>query len=396
VSQPFTKAGLVVVANARLPSHRAQSLQVLQASAALARSGVATTVVHARRRVTPTLPPGVELQDYYGVPRGQRAEVVAVSCVDWVDRVPRGLQYLPARLQELSFSRNAARWVRANRPQATVLSREVEAARQLLASGHERVFLEIHRVPGGRTRRRWLVEAAHRARGVIAISGGVCEDLLALGLDPSRVHVEHDAFDPDLFAGIASRAQARQRLDLPADAPLVVYTGGLLDWKGVDVLLEAAQRLPHARFLVAGGMEDDLERLAPLAAALSNVRLDGFQPPRRVPDYLAAADVLVVPNRSRPAISARYTSPLKLFEAMAVGRAVVASDLPSLRELLTHDHDAWLVAPDDAEALAQGLRRVLEDSALRHRLGSTLAERADRHTWDARAGRLIEWMEATG
>jgi glycosyltransferase involved in cell wall biosynthesis len=78
---------------------------------------------------------------------------------------------------------------------------------------------------------------------------------------------------------------------------------------------------------------------------------------------------------------------------MAAGKAVVASDLPSLRELLTHDRDAWLVAPDDPAALAGGLERLLGDAALRERLGRTLAARAPEHTWDARARRLLEWME---
>jgi glycosyltransferase involved in cell wall biosynthesis len=387
-------AQLVLVANARLPSQRAQSLQVVQAAGAFARQGVATTLVHARRRHTPALPGGQDLQDYYGVPPGPRADVVAVGCVDWIDAVPRALQYLPARLQELSFSRSAAAWVRGRRPEAFVLSREVEAARGLLAAGQERVFLEVHRVPGGRARRAWLLEVARAAGGLIAISGGVRDDLLALGVEAARVRVEHDAYDPARFARLPTPAQARARLDVPPEAPLVVYTGGLLDWKGVEVLVEAARRMPAVRFLVAGGMPADVERVRALAAGLDNVRLDGFQPPARVADYLAAADVLAVPNRSSPAISARYTSPLKVFEAMAVGKPVVASDLPSLRELLTHDRDAWLVPPDDPQALAHGVGHLLADAALRGRLGAALAARGAEHTWDARARRLLDWMGA--
>jgi len=387
-------ASLVLLSNARLPSQRAQSLQVVQAACAFARAGVATTLLHARRRHAPPLPAGQDLYGYYGVPAGPRAEVVALGCLDWIDLVPRALQYAPARLQELSFSRRASAWVRAQRPGALVISREIEAGMRLARAGHPRVFLEVHRVPGGRLRRRWLCETARSARGVIAISGGVRDDLLALGLDPARVTVEHDGLEPARFAQPPAREQARAALGVERDRPLVVYTGGLLEWKGVDVLIEAARRMSDVRFLIAGGMDADVERLRTAARGLAHVRLDGFQAPERVVSYLAAADVLVVPNRSRPAISARYTSPLKVFEAMAAGCAVVASDLPSLRELLTHDRDAWLVAPDDPAALAEGLRHLLEDPALRERLGSALRERAQAHTWDARARRLLAWMEA--
>jgi glycosyltransferase involved in cell wall biosynthesis len=387
-------SSLVLLANARLPSQRAQSLQVVQAACAFARAGAPTTLLHARRKKTPKLPAGQDLFSYYSVPPGERAEIVAVDCLDWIDLAPRALQYGPARLQELTFARHAAEWVLAQRPRPRVLSREVEAARHLLRKGHTAVFLEIHRVPGGRTRRKWLLEAAEGARGLVAISGGVRDDLVALGIDAEKVLVEHDAMEPSRFAQIPSRDQARAELELPTGVPLAVYTGGLLAWKGVSVLLDAARKLPEVGFAIAGGMTADVERLRASAAELQNVRLDGFQPPERVALYLAAADVLVVPNRSKPAISSRYTSPLKVFEAMAVGRAVVASDLPSLRELLTNDRDAWLVRPDDAEALAEGLRRVLGDDALRARLATTLRERAPAHTWDARAERLLEWFEA--
>jgi glycosyltransferase involved in cell wall biosynthesis len=247
-------------------------------------------------------------------------------------------------------------------------------------------------VPGGSARTRWLREVGEGAAGVIAISGGVRDDLLALGIDARKILVEHDAFEPARFANIPTRDAARERIGVDANAKLVVYTGGLLEWKGVDLLVDAARELPDATFVIAGGMAADVERLRERARGAGNLRIDGFQAPGKVLDYLAAADVAVVPNRSQPAISARYTSPLKVFEAMAVGTPLVASDLPSLRELLTHDVDAWLVRADDASALVGGIRRLLDDAALRTRLGTELCTRAPRHTWDARAARILAWI----
>jgi glycosyltransferase involved in cell wall biosynthesis len=141
-------------------------------------------------------------------------------------------------------------------------------------------------------------------------------------------------------------------------------------------------------------MERDVARILALAEGLGNVRVDGFQPPARVPLYLAAGDLGVVPNRSKPAISARYTSPLKVFEALAAGLPLVASDLPSLREILTHEGDALLVAPDDEAALAAGIARLAGDADLRARLADAGRARTAEHTWDARARRILAWMEA--
>ena len=175
---------------------------------------------------------------------------------------------------------------------------------------------------------------------------------------------------------------------------MVVYTGGLLAWKGVELLVDAARELPGLSFVIAGGMDADVARLREHAAGLDNVRLDGFQPPTRIATYLAAADLGVIPNRSEPAISARYTSPLKAFEAMAAGVPLVVSDLPSLRELFTDGDDARLFSPDDAGALAAAIGEVMGDDDLRRGLGERLAARAPEHSWDARAERLLAWMDA--
>jgi glycosyltransferase involved in cell wall biosynthesis len=196
------------------------------------------------------------------------------------------------------------------------------------------------------------------------------------------------------FARMPDKATARRTLELPPDAPIAVYTGGLLAWKGADLLVEAARSLPDVFVAIAGGMDADVKKLRTAAGGLPNVRIDGFQSPDRVALYLAAADVGVVPNRSSPDISAKYTSPLKVFESMAAGLPLVASDLPSLREILQDGVDAVLVKPDDAHALREGIAKLLSDADLRASMSARLRARAAAHTWDARARRLLAWMDA--
>lgn len=391
-----TPQRLWLIANARLPSERAQSLQVLHTASAFARAGLDATLVYARRRKAPKLPPGVTLYEHYQVPPGARPALRETRCIDWIDSVPIALQYIPARVQELTFSRNAAAALEREGEDVIAYSREIECALRLLRRGRRRVFLELHRIPGGDLRRKWLREALPLCSGVVAISGGVRDDLVECGARPDQVTVEHDGFDTARFASLPSRAAAREQLGLPLEQPIAVYTGGLLAWKGADMIVEAARLVPQVQFVIAGGQAADVAKLRERAGTLENLRIDGFQPPERVALYLAAADLGLAPNRSQPAISSKYTSPLKVFEAMAAGLPLVASDLPSLRDILTHDRDAWLVAPDDARALAEGVRRLVADPDLRRRLGSTLARRSADHTWDARAARLVAWMSARG
>jgi glycosyltransferase involved in cell wall biosynthesis len=172
----------------------------------------------------------------------------------------------------------------------------------------------------------------------------------------------------------------------------VGYAGHLYAWKGVDVLLAALARVPGARGLIVGGpgREPDLDRLQSQARQLglgSRVTFTGLVPPPRVPELLARADVLVLPNPAS-AISTRFTSPLKLFEYMAAGRPIIASDLPAIREVIEPEVHGLLVPPGDPEALASAIRRMLDDSQLRDRLARAARTRVDDYTWDRRGERL--------
>ncbi|QDV06796.1 Alpha-D-kanosaminyltransferase [Planctomycetes bacterium Poly30] len=383
---------LVLVANARMPSQRAQSGQLARAARAFQRAGVATTVLHAKRRDTAAVPASVVWQKLLmdHDPNESAPELVAAPCSDWIDTVPRFAQFLPARLQEWTFGRSAARIVRRDFRGALCLARDVEVGHWL--RGRPGLALEIHRVPGGETRRRWLLGAVEAGAQVVAISGGVRDDLIALGVPERRICVEHDAIDAGLGDRLPTREEARRALGIDASRPVVLYAGGLLRWKGVDGLVDAAGRLDDALVLIVGGMEADIGALRERAAGMGNVRIDGFQEAARIPTYLAAADVGVVPNRRTPRISSHYTSPLKVFEAMAAGLPLVVSDLPSLRDAVGPTGAAVFVEPEDPAALAAGISGLLDDPAAR----SSLAERARAAvqgcTWEARAHRILAFM----
>jgi glycosyltransferase involved in cell wall biosynthesis len=176
----------------------------------------------------------------------------------------------------------------------------------------------------------------------------------------------------------------------------VYYIGQLYPWKGVDVLVEAMREVKDAELVIVGGLppEPDLDRLRRLASSLSvegRVRFRGFVPPPELPAERASADVFVIPLLD--STTARlFTSPLKLFEAMASGRPVVASDLPSIREILKHEENALLVPPGDAHALAGAIERLVRDRELSRRLASRAFEDVKAYSWDRRAAALEEFL----
>ena len=187
------------------------------------------------------------------------------------------------------------------------------------------------------------------------------------------------------------RLSATAPSPLPQE-PVVAYAGHLYAWKGVDLLLQALAQVPDAKGLIVGGhaAEPDLARVEQLAADLGiarRVTFTGLVDPATVTRHLQHALILVLPNPPS-ALSTHFTSPLKLFEYMAARRAIVASDLPAMREVLRDGENALLVPAGDPSALAAAIRRLQQDRALAARLAESAYRDAAGYSWAKRAERL--------
>lgn len=123
----------------------------------------------------------------------------------------------------------------------------------------------------------------------------------------------------------------------------------------------------------------------------SNFKMFGHKEHKEIPPFLKTADVLVLPNSAKKEVSVVSTSPMKLFEYMASGRPIVASDLPSIREILD-ESSAVLSVPDDSESLAKSIRLVLEDEELGEALAKKALERVKEYSWDSRARSILDFI----
>lgn len=206
----------------------------------------------------------------------------------------------------------------------------------------------IANIPGPRWMMSW---ALPRAARVVAVSRPLADEVVALGVDRARVKIVMNGVDGDLFKP-RDRAAARAELDLPAEAPIAVCVGNLKPEKGVLDLGRAwhsvVRHVPEATLLVVGDgpLKGELEQLTkPLGG---RVRLIARQPLDRVPTYLAAANVLVLPSHSEG-------TPNVVLEALASGRRVVATSVGGVPDLITNPTLGSLVPPRDPDALADAL-----------------------------------------
>lgn len=222
-----------------------------------------------------------------------------------------------------------------------------------------------------------------RARGVAAITRGLLDEIKSRFSYSGATAVAPSAVDLELFSrrwsGITTNT--------------VVYVGTLQFWKGLGTLLEALALAPGLRLRIIGdGSEKerfDLRRKIRELALDSRVELSGRMPQHALPSTVCGAACAVHALPPEHSIAARFTSPLKLFEYMALGMPIVASDLPSVREVLTDNVNARLFEAGNARALATALAEVCSDQALAHRLSVSAHEHAQRFSYDARAKLLL-------
>jgi glycosyltransferase involved in cell wall biosynthesis len=173
------------------------------------------------------------------------------------------------------------------------------------------------------------------------------------------VLVAHDAVDLSKFDFVSE----------PHRGKIITFTGGASPLKGGDVLKEAAKLLP-----------DNIE-----------VRFVSGRPYNEIPAILKSSDVLVLPNSGKDLSSSTHTSPMKLFEYMASGVPIVASDVPAIREVL-NEQIALLVKPDDPDALAGGITKLLDNQELGERLALNAREKVREYTWDKRAEAVLGFI----
>jgi glycosyltransferase involved in cell wall biosynthesis len=186
---------------------------------------------------------------------------------------------------------------------------------------------------------------------------------------------------------------------LPPERELrqLYFVGNYYALNGLDFVVRALPRLPELTLNVVGGgglNDPDRERIERLVAELgleSRVRLHGHVEPARLGEYYAAADLLVLPLTAQVRTK-HFASPSKLFEYLSARRPIVASDLPTVREVLRDGDNAILVPPEDPEALAVALRRVIEDRSLASRLAERAYAESREYAFDRRAERILAFL----
>lgn len=368
---------IACIATAQVPSITANSIQVMKVCHALTRNGHEVTLYVPGRQAAEW----ENFADLYGITQK--------FSIRWVPALPAW--------KRNDFAVQAVRLARRERAEL-IYTWAIQSAALALMLGMPAVY-EAHDLPTGRLGPLWM-QAFLRLPGrkrLVCITRALrraLEARLRVHLPEYQVVIAPNGVDLERYRHLPDPPTARAQVGL-AQSLTVGCSGHLYAGRGGDLFLALAQRFPQAQFLWAGGRDEDVQTYRQRAQeqGLENVTFTGFIPQARLPLVQAAADILLMPYGrsiagSSGGNSAEICSPMKLFDYLAVGRAILSSDLPVIREVLDED-TARFAPPEDVEGWAAALAPLLADETLRQRLAERARKRAEQYDWQERQQRIL-------
>jgi glycosyltransferase involved in cell wall biosynthesis len=373
---------IAIITNSRIPSLTANSMQVMKMCDALTQLGN-ELCVFAPAETKPA--PWDELARHYGL------------------KNPFQINYLPSyrslkRFDFVWYAHSAAKKFNADLiytwlPQSAVLG----------LWGGTPVVLEMHANTAGHLGAWWMRQfwnAKGRKRLLVTTRAlrKALERSTGTEFPDDAVQVAPNGVDHDRYRYSTDPAEARRQLNLK-ESTTVGFIGHFYAGRGMSLLFELARALPMVNFIWAGGTPEAVAewRIKLDSVRASNVTLTGFIDNSRLPLVQAAADILLMPYSSSISASsgqdiAEVINPMKMFEYMASGRAIITADIPVIREVLD-ETCAVFCPPDNLEAWKSAIENLLGDEKRRTRLASRARIESEKYTWLSRAQHALHGME---
>lgn len=363
------------LSNAPIPSQKANSIHVMKMCEAFAEIGHEVTLICRHGKYNRDH----SVFEFYGV-----AENFVLRYLKW-PRIPgAGLLYSLQVAKHLAKYRRKLDLAYARCPYSALAARILGVP----------VIYEAHALP--RTSFHQKLEALilkyEHSRSLTVISQALKRDYCHLfpWLSEDKIVVAHDGASID-------KSKELRHIDVAREERLkIVYTGSLLPGKGIDLIITIAQQLSQCDFHIIGGPTKIWESYCLAYDLPENINYHGFLHPSSVGEWQRTADILLLPNqhniltdKGRVDIG-KWTSPLKLFEYMASGAPIIASNLPVLLEVLRDGENALCVEPNSPEAWVNAIKRIDDNPSLATKISRQAYEDlVNEYTWKQRAAKVL-------
>ncbi len=376
---------LFLIFHGRFPSEKAAALFAAKSCEAFAEGGTEVVLLVPRRL-------GRVKEDsfvYYNLKKNFTIKFLPTLDLFFIPFFERGAFYISLFV----FSKVCALYLMVKSAPKDIIYSNEHLPLFLVSFFRKNTFYEVHDMPRG-----WLYfykKLLERVRGVVVTNMWKRDNIVRIfGISKEKMLYEMNAVDIKEFNIPTTQEEARVELKVPTKGLVVLYTGHLYSWKGAHTLAEAAKLLPDdVTVYFVGGTEKDVASFRERFGGVANIVIVGHRNHTEMPLWQKAADVVVVPNTAKEDISKYDTSPMKIFEYMASKKTIIATDIPSIREILNNTN-AIIVLPDDPETMAKGIMQALQNKEGVQKITDQAYHDVAHHTWRERSKRVLKFLEA--
>ncbi len=385
---------IIYITNVRLPTEKAHGLQVMKSCEAFVDSGIDVKLIVPNLRTTIREDPF----DYYSVKKNFPLKKVFVLEIqpyfkwlgDWIAHV-QGLSFI---VTALVYS-----WYKGYLHRENLIYSRDKLTLLVLSILNLPAIAEIHDYRPDR--RKWSYGVIFsKAKKIVINSKGTLERLEEhYDIDHKKLIVAPNGVDPEFFSLDKTKEEARRALELPMDKVIIAYVGRLETVgkeKGVSDILKAFKLINRDNLLlcIIGGPEELKNKYSreveDMGIQGSTIFLGQIKY-NKVPLYLRAIDIVTIPTPGgRHSLT---TSPIKLFESLASGKAIVAADIPAFRQYL-NENNSLLFEPDNIKSFSEKIKDLINDKALLNRLSNQAKADAQNYTWIGRAGKILKFISS--
>ena len=261
------------------------------------------------------------------------------------------------------------------------------------------VFFEAHSAPHGRDKILFkFLFSLKRIRKIIVISKSLRDYLYGLyAIDNSKIIIAPDAVEQSWITKRENALIYRKELGYRESDYLIGYAGSLYKGRGIELIMEIAKRRQLDKFIIIGGPSKEREIFITQANnfGLNNISFKNYVPHSLLPKYLFSCDILLMPYQrelktaNNGPDTSRFMSPLKMFEYMASGKPIIASNLDVIKEILVNERNSLLVEPDNISQWCNAIKKLESDSKLADNLGKIAKDDVRKFTWSKRSKMIL-------
>lgn len=373
---------ITYLSNLRIPSEMANSVQIMKMCESMSNLGTNVNLVKPKR-ASQLDNEYEDIFDYYDIEK--KFEIINLRYFDinkYEKKIPqyfyRRINYINSWIWERYLINY---YLRYHKNSFVFMRNTLHFAINLIKVNNIPTIIEFHSLPPLRHVQKYknLFKYSNSIYP-LALTRGLAEDLSSeLGIDIDKILVVPGAVDISKFKPTHPILNNDNKLN-------ITYVGSLIKNRGVDLLLEAAKKLPDYCINIIGGVGDELINAQNYLKEnnINNVNLLGHKSHHEIYKFYSHSDILILPMSGKESHTQKYASPNKLFEYMASGKPIISANLPSVREILVDGENSILFEPDNVIDLIHKIKILSDDKTLKIKLGKNSRKKAESFTWSNR------------